>query len=106
MPRSHAQRAGEADRGRTQAAAHDGGGARRADGCLGWPLLHSVVHGAASRPEHPDIPGARWVLLARFPYVAFYTVKEAEGVIVALEHASRDYIDRVVDRIRIHRRRL
>jgi|SRR5882672_1433437 len=57
-----------------------------------------------SRPEHPDIPGARWVLLARFPYMAFYTVKEAEVVIVALEYASRDYIDRVVDRI--HRRRL
>lgn len=52
-----------------------------------------------SRPEHPDIPGARWVLLERFPYMTFYTMREGEVVIVAVEYASRDYIDQVVARI-------
>jgi plasmid stabilization system protein ParE len=62
----------------------------------------SVESMPLSRPEHPDIRGARWVLLERFPYMAFYTVREGEVVIVAVEYASRDYIDQVVHRI--HRR--
>jgi plasmid stabilization system protein ParE len=57
-----------------------------------------------SRPEHPDIPGARWVLLEDFPYMAFYTVKDGDVVIVALEYASRDYVDRVAGRVQSGRR--
>jgi plasmid stabilization system protein ParE len=56
-----------------------------------------------SPPEHPDIPGARCVLLERFPYMAFYTMREGEVVVIAVEYASRDYIDRVVSRLHHHR---
>jgi plasmid stabilization system protein ParE len=61
--------------------------------------IASVESMPLSRPEHPDIPGARWVLLERFPYMAFYTTREGEVVVVALEYASRDYIDRVASRL-------
>jgi plasmid stabilization system protein ParE len=64
----------------------------------------SVASMPFSRPEHPDIPSARWVLLERFPYMVFYTLREGEMVIVAVEYTSRDYIERVLDRV--HRRHL
>jgi plasmid stabilization system protein ParE len=62
--------------------------------------VQSVEAMPLSRPEHPDIPGARWVLLEYFPYIAFYTVKGSDIVVVAVEYASRDYVDRVVERVR------
>ncbi len=51
-----------------------------------------------TRPEHPDIPGARYVILAGFPYVVFYTVKESDIIVVAVEYATRDYVERVSKR--------
>ncbi len=62
--------------------------------------VESVADMPLSRPEHPDIPGARWVLLERFPYMAFYTVQQRDVVVVALEYASRDYVTRVAGRVR------
>ncbi|MBX3233292.1 MAG: hypothetical protein KIT84_33390 [Labilithrix sp.] len=50
------------------------------------------------RPEHPDISGARYVLLQRFPYMVFYTVVEKDIVIVAVEYATRNYVERVTRR--------
>ena len=47
-----------------------------------------------SRAEHPDIPLARFVVFARFPYLAFYTVKERDLFVVSVEHASSDYVER------------
>jgi plasmid stabilization system protein ParE len=62
--------------------------------------MASVEAMPLSRPEHPDIVGARWVQLERFPYVAFYTVKDGGVVVVAVEYATRDYVERVEERIR------
>jgi plasmid stabilization system protein ParE len=62
--------------------------------------VQSVEEMALAQAEHPDIPGARWVLLRDFPYVAFYTVKGSEMVVVAVEYATRDYVDRVRNRLR------
>lgn len=45
-----------------------------------------------SRPEHPDIPGARYVLFQGFPYMLFYTVIDGDVVVVAVEYATRDYV--------------
>jgi hypothetical protein len=42
--------------------------------------VESVDAMPLSQPEHPDIPGARWVLFKDFPYIAFYTVKENQMV--------------------------
>lgn len=50
------------------------------------------------RPEHPDIPGARYVMLGRFPYMAFYTVRDGDVVVVAVEYATRDYVARITKR--------
>jgi len=50
------------------------------------------------RPEHPDIPGARYVMFEGFPYLAFYTVNGDDVVIVAVEYATRDYVDRISKR--------
>lgn len=54
---------------------------------------------------HPHILGARWVLLEGFPYMTFYAVKDGDVVVVAVEYASRDYVDRIADRVRGARRR-
>ena len=51
-----------------------------------------------SRPEHPDIPGARYVLFRAFPYMLFYTVIDGGVVVVAVEYATRDYVDRIARR--------
>lgn len=53
-----------------------------------------------SRPEHPDIPGARWVALQGFPYLVFYAVVADAVVVVAVEYATRDYVSRVTRRAR------
>jgi plasmid stabilization system protein ParE len=62
--------------------------------------VESVESMPLSRPEHPDIADARWVLLERFPYIAFYTVKDGDVVVVAVEYASRDYVERIANRVR------
>jgi len=62
--------------------------------------VRSVEAMPLSRPEHPDVPGARWVLFEHFPYLAFYTVKEGDVIVVAMEYATRDYIDRIAKRVR------
>ncbi|MBS2014614.1 MAG: type II toxin-antitoxin system RelE/ParE family toxin [Deltaproteobacteria bacterium] len=50
------------------------------------------------RPEHPDIPGARYVMFEGFPYMLFYTVLERDLVVVAVEYATRGYVDRIARR--------
>lgn len=50
------------------------------------------------RPEHPDISGARYVLFEDFPYMAFYMINGDDVIIVAVEYATRDYVDRVTKR--------
>jgi plasmid stabilization system protein ParE len=50
------------------------------------------------RPEHPDIPDARYVIFNGFPYLAFYTIKDGDVVIVAIEYATRDYVARIAKR--------
>lgn len=52
-----------------------------------------------SRPEHPDITGARFVLFPGFPYLAFYTVKGADILVVSVEYATSDYVGRVTQRV-------
>ena len=52
-----------------------------------------------SRPEHPDIPGARYVIFCDFPYLAFYTVKSGDVFVVSVEYATRDYVERVAGRV-------
>ena len=49
-------------------------------------------------PEHPEILGARYLLFNGFPYHAFYTVKDGDAVVVAVEYATRDYVDRITKR--------
>jgi len=51
-----------------------------------------------SRPEHPDIPGARHVLFQGFPYMVFYTVVDGAAVVVAVEYVTRDYVERITRR--------
>lgn len=51
-----------------------------------------------SRPEHPDIPGARYVMFRGFPYMLFYMVVDKDVVVVAVEYATRDYVDRITRR--------
>lgn len=51
-----------------------------------------------SRPEHPYIPGARFVMFDGFPYMLFYTVVDEDVVVVAVEYATRDYVDRIARR--------
>ena len=53
-----------------------------------------------SRPEHPDIPGARYVMFQGFPYMVFYTVVDGDVVVVAVEYATRDYVDRIIVTVR------
>jgi len=60
--------------------------------------LDLVASMPLARPEHPDIPGARYVILDGFPYMAFYAVKDRDVVIVAVEYATRDYVDRIAKR--------
>lgn len=50
------------------------------------------------RPEHPDIADARYVLLQRFPYMVFYTLVDRDVIIVAVEYATRDYVERIAKR--------
>jgi plasmid stabilization system protein ParE len=52
-----------------------------------------------ARPEHPELPGARYVMFQGFPYMLFYTVLERDVVVVAIEYATRDYVDRIAQRI-------
>jgi hypothetical protein len=33
-----------------------------------------------------------------FPYMLFYTVRERDVVVVAVEYATRDYVDRIARR--------
>jgi plasmid stabilization system protein ParE len=58
-------------------------------------LVESVPLGC---PEHPNISGARYVLFEDFPYLAFYTVRGEDVIIVAVEYATRDYVDRIAKR--------
>jgi plasmid stabilization system protein ParE len=51
------------------------------------------------RPEHPDMPGARYAMFDSFPYLAFYTVKDDDIVVVAIEYATRDYLGRIASRL-------
>ena len=51
-----------------------------------------------SRPEHPDIRGARYVLFPGFPYLLFYTLVDGDVVVVAVEYATRHYVDRIARR--------
>ncbi len=51
-----------------------------------------------SRPEHPDITGARYVMFQGFPYMLFYTVIDGGVVVVAVEYATRDYVVRIAGR--------
>ena len=53
-----------------------------------------------SRPEHSDIPGARYVMFQAFPYMMFYTVIDGGVVVVAVEYATRDHVDRIAGRTR------
>jgi plasmid stabilization system protein ParE len=62
--------------------------------------VRSIEEMPLAQPEHPDIPGARWALFRDFPYIAFYTVKGSDVVVVAVEYATRDYVDRVTNRVR------
>lgn len=52
-----------------------------------------------ARPEHPEIPGVRFVLFTDFPYLAFYTVTGGEIVVIAVEYATSDYVERVERRL-------
>ena len=61
--------------------------------------VQGVEEMALSRPEHPDIPGARFVLLSKFPYIAFYTVKGDDVIVVSVEYATSDYVARVSKRV-------
>lgn len=55
-----------------------------------------IVAMPLSRPEHPAIPRARYVMLGTFPYLVFYTVVDRDDVVVvAVEYATRDYVDRI-----------
>jgi len=58
-----------------------------------------VAEAPLARPEHPEIPGARYVVFKGFPYLVFYAVKETEVVVVAVEYATRDYVARITPRI-------
>lgn len=61
----------------------------------------AVVRAASmslGHPEHPDIAGGRYVMFDGFPYILFYTVLERDVVVVAVEYATRDYVDRIARR--------
>lgn len=62
--------------------------------------LSRVAAMPLSRPEHPDIPAARYVMFRGFPYMLFYTVIDGGVVVVAVEYATRDYADRIAGRTR------
>lgn len=63
--------------------------------------MRAIDQFGATRPEHPDIPGARWVAFTGFPYLAFYTVlDDGQIVVVSIEYATSDYVDRVTARIK------
>jgi plasmid stabilization system protein ParE len=61
--------------------------------------LQTVVAMPLSRPEHPDIPGVRYVLFPNLPYLAFYVVAGPDVVVVAVEHGVSDYAARVLRRV-------
>ena len=61
--------------------------------------LPTVVAMPLSRPEHPEMPGVRYVLFARFPYMAFYVVDGDDIVVIAVEHTASDYASRVLRRV-------
>ena len=61
--------------------------------------LPTVVAMPLSRPEHPDVPGVRYVLFARFPYMAFYVIDGNDIVVIAVEHTASDYASRVLRQI-------
>jgi hypothetical protein len=37
-------------------------------------------------------------MFSGFPYLAFYTVKDGDVVVVAIEYATRDYVARITKR--------
>jgi plasmid stabilization system protein ParE len=51
-----------------------------------------------SRPEHPDIAGARYIMLQGFPHMIFYTAFDTDVIVIAVEYATRDYVDRINNR--------
>lgn len=62
--------------------------------------VRAIEEFGTTRPEHPDIPGARFVAFAVFPYLAFYTVRDdGQIVVVSIEYATSDYVDRVTARM-------
>jgi plasmid stabilization system protein ParE len=58
-----------------------------------------ITESPLARPEHPDIPGARFVQLQSFPYLVFYAVGERTVIIVSVEYATRDYVARITGRM-------
>jgi plasmid stabilization system protein ParE len=61
--------------------------------------MESVGGMPLSRPEHPDIPGVRYAIFEGFPYMAFYTLKGEDVVVVSVEYATSDYVERVAQRV-------
>ena len=59
----------------------------------------SIAEAPFARPEHPDIPGGRFVQMDPFPYLVFYALEATHVVIVAVEHARRDYVVRITKRL-------
>jgi hypothetical protein len=51
-----------------------------------------------TKVEHPDVLGARYIMMSGFPYMVFYTVRDRAAVVVAVEYATRDYVDRIAKR--------
>lgn len=60
--------------------------------------LPTVVAMPLSRPEHPEIPGVRYVPFPKLPYLVFYVVDGNDIVVIAVEHEASDYADRVLRR--------
>ena len=62
--------------------------------------IHTIEALAHTRPEHPDIPGARFVAFPGFPYLVFYTVNDDGNIyVVAIEYATSDYVEQVPTRV-------
>jgi plasmid stabilization system protein ParE len=61
--------------------------------------LPDVVAMPLSRPEHPDIPGVRYVLFATLPYLMLYVIDGPDVVVIAVEHGASDYTNRVLRRV-------
>jgi plasmid stabilization system protein ParE len=61
--------------------------------------MATVVAMPLSRPEHPDLPGVRYVLFPKLPYMAFYVVDGTDIAVIAVEHSSSDYVVHVLTRV-------